>query len=127
MPYINNRRRGRVRRSLQGLGGVENCGADQVYDPNITAFGIKGQCMPRANYQASQLENPNAFPGVVKSASSGSSGTSFLASLLSAFTSPSTPQPPVYTAPPPSSGMSTTTMLAIGAVGLGVLYVATRK
>ncbi len=117
-------RRGRAPRFA--LSGVENCGADQVWDPNIVAFGMQGQCMPRKNYTAAQLENPNAYPGVVKSSSSGSSTAgNLLGALLGGLLTPKAPPPPVYM-PPASTGISTTTAVAIGVGALALLFVATR-
>lgn len=129
MSYMNSRKKRRKKSGLAGflgLSGVENCGTNQVWDPNIEFYGAKGQCMPRANYSASQLENPNAIPGVVKTtgaSSGGSEWTKILGGLIANATKPAQ-QPIVYQ--PPSPGMSTGTMLAIGALGLGILYVATK-
>lgn len=119
------------RRGLSGLGGVENCGPDQVWDPNVEFYGIKGQCMPRKNYSASQLENPNAIPGVVKTAgaSSGpSTAQNVISSILGVLTAPAAaPVAPVYY-PPAQSGMSSTTKLALAAGGalLLVAVIASR-
>ncbi len=133
MSYVNPRRTRRKKKSgiagLLGLGDVSSCGYDQVWDPNITVGGNVGQCMPRANYSASQLENPNAFPGVVKSSSSSSSGgsdwTKLLGGLIANATKPATPAPYPYPVAA-SSGISTGTLVAIGALGLGLIYVATK-
>lgn len=109
-----------------GLGGVENCGADQVFDPNIEYFGIKGQCMPRKNYTAAQLENPNAYPTTVKSgAAKPGAASSIIGALIGGLTQPK-PAAPTYAAPAPSSGISTGTAVAIGAGALAILYFATR-
>ncbi len=107
----------RRRANLSGLSGVENCGPDQVWDPSIEFLGQKGQCMPRNKYAAVQLENPNAFPGVVKT----SGVTSVLSSVLSALnpTATATAAVPYYA---PQPGMSTTTKVAIA--GGAVLLVA---
>lgn len=125
MSYFRKNRRG-----LSGLGGVENCGPDQVWDPNIEFYGIKGQCAPRANYSASQLENPNAIPGVVKSKSGSSSSTAgdILKSILGVMSAPAAaPMAPVYVAP--AAGMSSTTKIAIagGAALLVVALLASRN
>lgn len=117
----------RVRRSPLALSGVENCGPDQVWDPNIEYLGQKGQCMPRKNYTNAQLENPNAFPTSVKvtGASSGggwSSGISkLLGSLVANAVTPAQAQPVVVA---PSSGLSPATVAIGGAALLGVLYIA---
>lgn len=131
MSYTNSRGKRRKKSGLAGflgLSGVENCGYDQVWDPNISAGPNIGQCMPRANYRPDQLENPGAFPGVVKSKSSsggGSEWTKILGGLIANATKPATSQQPIVYQQP-SSGMSTGTLLAIGALGLGILYVATK-
>lgn len=125
MSYVKNKRR------LYGLGGVENCGNDQVWDPNIvvnagTAYELRGQCMPRANYSASQLENVNAYPGVVKTAgSSSSSGGGLLSSILGVLTAPAAPAPPVVVAPV-DSGMSTATKVALFG-GAAIVVIAILK
>lgn len=131
MSYVNGRRKRRKKSGLAGLlglDGVENCGTNQVWDPNIEFYGVKGQCMPRANYRPDQLENPNAIPGVVKTAGASSGGgsdwTKLLGGLLANATRPTTPQQPIVYQP--SSGMSTGTLVALGALGLGLLYVATK-
>lgn len=132
MSYTNARRKRRTKKAglmgLLGLGDVTSCGPDQVWDPNVSFYGTQGQCMPRANYRPDQLENPNAVPGVVKSTSSSSGGGSDLTKLIGGLLANATrPQTPAYPYPvPTSSGMSTGTMLAIGALGLGILYVATK-
>lgn len=128
MTYVPQRQT--RRHPMSGLGGVESCGPDQVWDPNIEFYGTKGQCMPRSNYSASQLENPSAIPGVVKSKSSSTSSGGGFASVIGALLSNATkPAAPTYQYPTaaPSSGLSTGTMLMIGALGLGIVYVATKK
>lgn len=126
MTFVPQRRTRRF--PMSGLGDVQNnCGYDQVLDPNIVAGGFP-QCMPRANYQPSQLVDPTAYPGVVKSKSSSSSGGG-LASVIGALLSNATKPPaPTYQYPTtaPSSGMSTGTLLMIGALGLGAVYLATK-
>lgn len=124
MSYFRRNGRG----GLLGLGGVENCGNDQVWDPNVvvnagTAYEIKGQCMPRGNYAASDLENVNAYPGVVKTkgASSGGSKVGIVSSILGVLTAPAAPGPVIISGP--SSGMSTTTKLAL-AGGAALVLVA---
>lgn len=129
MSYVNGRKKRRKSglAGFLGLSGVESCGTNQVWDPNVEFYGQKGQCMPRANYSPSQLENPNAIPGVVKTAgaSSGSEWSKLLGGLLANATRPPTPAPVVYQTPT-SSGMSTGTLLMLGALGLGIVYVATK-
>jgi len=115
------------RRSLLGLGDASSCGADQVWDPNVTYLGIKGQCMPRSSYTASQLVDPNAYPGIVKTAGSSSSSlaSSILGTLLGGLLNKSTPaQTPVVVQQP--SGVSTTTIAIVGAAALAAVLIATR-
>lgn len=120
---------------LYGLGGVDSCGNDQVWDPNVisgagTAYQITGQCMPRGNYTAAQLEDVNAYPGTVKSAgSAGSSGGNFLTDFFKGLTAATpAPTPPIYMQPAASSGISTTTLaIAGGAAVLLIAFIATRK
>lgn len=114
-----------------GLSGVENCGPDQVWDPNVEFYGIKGQCMPRKNYATSDLVNPSAIPGVVKTkgAAAGSSGgilSSLFGALLANKTMPSQPAGPAYY-PAPSSGISKTTMIVGGVVLAAGAYMLLKK
>ena len=117
------------RKPLLGLGGVEACGNDQVWDPNIvvnagTAYELRGQCMPRGNYSASDLENVSAYPGVVKTKGAGGGGAaSGFWSIFSSLTSPAPVAAPVYIQQPMSSGMSTTTKVAL-AGGAAILLLA---
>lgn len=113
------------RKPYSGLGDVSSCGADQVWDPNISFFGTQGQCMPRANYTPDQLVNPNVIPGVVKTKGGGGSAAGdFFKNLLGGLAAgAATPaQVPVIIAPA-QSGMSTTTKLAL-AGGAALLLVA---
>lgn len=112
------------RRHLSGLGGVESCGANQVWDPNVTFNGIKGQCMPRSNYAASDLVDPSASPGVVKDKSSGFNW----GGLLQAFVQPAAPAPAPTVIVQQAPGMSTTTKIAIaGGAALLLVVLATRN
>jgi hypothetical protein len=125
MAYLPNHRR--LPRNLSGLGGVESCGSTQVWDPNITFMGVKGQCMPRANYSAAQLVDPNAYPGTVKSnePSGPSAASQIVGALIGGLVTPKPAQQVAYQAPA-SSGISTGTVL----IGLGalaaVVIIATR-
>lgn len=114
-------KRGYMPRNLSGLGGAENCGANQVWDPNAEFYGIKGQCMPRANYTAAQiaaLQQQAAAP-----ASSGSTAGNILGALLGGLLAP---KPVVPVAAPVSSGISTTTAVAVGVGALALIFLATR-
>ncbi len=128
MSYHNHR----GRQSLAGLGGVESCGPDQVWDPNVEFYGVKGQCMPRKNYTAAQLENPNAIPGVVKTTGASSSSSSFITDFFKALTATPAAAPaataPVYVAPAATSvmGMSPTTLAIAGGGALLLILLATR-
>lgn len=112
-------KRGRVPRNLSGLGGAESCGANQVWDPNAEFYGIKGQCMPRANYTAAQI----AALQQQAASSSGSTAGNILGALLGGLLAP---KPVAPIAAPVSSGISTGTALAIGAGALALIYIATR-
>jgi hypothetical protein len=101
------------RRIPSPLAGAESCGTNQQWDPNYVFNGIKGQCTPRGSAMA-----PAPTPG-------------FFDSLMSAF-KPSTPapmMPAIMPAAPAASGMSQTTMIAIGlgAVGLLAVVLLSRK
>lgn len=119
----------RTRRTA--LDGVENCGANQVWDPQIEFLGQKGQCMPRSNYTSAQLENPNAFPTSVKVAAAASSSgggigkgiADLVGSLIANKVAPSSPQVMVA----PSTGPSTGLIIGGVAVGLGALYLILKK
>lgn len=128
MSYYKKQYVRRVRRD--GLGGVENCGADQVWDSRLEYLGQKGQCVPRGNYTSSQLENPNAYPTSVKvaaaQASSGGGGigkgiSDLIGSLLASKVAPSSPQVVIA---PQSSGLSPTTVAVGAAAAIGILYFA---
>ncbi len=110
---------------LSPLGGVESCGPQQVWDPNATFNGIKGQCMPRSNYEASQLVDPNAYPGTVKT----TAGSSFnWGGLFTAIFKPSTPAPAAPIVVQPAPGMSTTTKVALASgAALLLVLIATRN
>ncbi len=115
--------------SGQALG----CQRGQVSDPNKSVNGY-AQCMPRANYTAGELLNPNVDPAVAKLKAKGTSPSagSIIGSIIGALTGgvPALPTGlPAGTAYVPArSGMSSVTKLAIaaGAVGL-VAVIATRK
>jgi hypothetical protein len=99
-----------------GMGGAENCGPNQQWDPNFVYAGIKGQCTPRGSAMAPK-------PGVD------------WGSIANTLTSALTPKPAAPTGlmpgypPAASTGMSKGTMIAIGlgAVGLLAVVMLTRK
>jgi len=96
-----------------GMGGAESCGPTQKWDPNYVFQGIKGQCIPSSQPLVKMASEPG-----------------FLTSLMSAFSKPSyaTPTAQPSSVAPAASGMSQTTMLAIGAVGLvALVLIVTRK
>lgn len=113
-------KRGRVPRNLSGLGGAESCGANQVWDPNAEFYGIKGQCMPRANYTAAQI----AALQQQAASSSGSTAGNILGALLGGLLAPKPAAPAPVVAP--SSGISTGTAVAVGVGALALIYIATR-
>lgn len=102
-----------ARRIPHGLDGAESCGTNQKWDPNYVFNGIKGQCVPSSQ---PLVQMSSSSPG-------------FLTSLMSAFSTPKYAAPtPMAPAAPVQQGMSQTTMLAIGAIGLlAVVLIATRK
>jgi hypothetical protein len=117
-------------RPLSGLGGVENCGSTQVWDPNIEAYGQKGQCMPRASYTADQLVNPSSYPGVVKTKDTGGGIASVITSFFTALTPPAQQQQPTTIIHQAPAGMSTNTKIALAAGGallLIAVVAATRR
>lgn len=93
-----------------GLGGAENCGADQQWDPNASFLGIKGQCVPR---------------GSAMTQAPADSGPAWWEKALAAISAGPAPAPVYVTAP--SSGMSTTTMVAIGGAALLAIFLIARK
>lgn len=96
-------------RGRMGLGGAENCGADQQWDPNLVPFpGQQGQCVPKG------------------SAMTAASGPAWWERVLTAVSASAAPQQaPVIVAGP--SGMSTTTMVAIGAAALLAVVLIAKK
>lgn len=102
-----------------GMGGAENCGPNQQWDPNFVYAGIKGQCTPRGSAMAPA---PATDWGAIAT-----SLTSFLTPKPAAAAAP-TMTMPAY-AGPTSSGMSRGTMIAIGlgAAGLLAVVMLTRK
>jgi len=99
-----------------GMGGAENCGPNQQWDPNFVFNGIKGQCTPKG----SPMTKPSTDWGAIAT------------SLTSAFApKPAAPamSMPGYMPAAASSGMSQGTMIAIGlgAVGLLAVVMLTRK
>jgi len=103
------------RGSMAGLGGAENCGADQQWDPNATlgpGYPV-GQCMPKGS--------PWAKPIAPKE-------TGFFTGLFSALTAPVTAPPPQTTIIQQAPGISTTTLaIAGGAALLLIAVIASRK
>ena len=101
-----------ARRIRHGLDGAESCGTGQKWDPNYVFNGIKGQCVPASQPLVQMASQPG-----------------FLTSLMSAFSkpayAPTTTAPMV--APVQQQGMSQTTMLAIGAVGLVAIILIARS
>ena len=113
-----------------GMGGAESCGPTQQWDPNYVYDGIKGQCTPKGSALAPK---PSTDWGAL--------ATSLFSGLVPKSSTPKYVQgPPGYSAPaaaaaaaaaapPAPSGMSSSTMLAIGlgAAGLLAIVMLTRK
>jgi hypothetical protein len=102
-----------ARRVPNPLGGAESCGVNQQWDPNARFGSIVGQCTPKGS---AMTPAPSGFLD------------SLTAGLKVLMPTP-VPAAPVYAPAAPSSGMSQTTMIAIGlgAVGLIAIILATRK
>jgi len=104
-----------------GLGGAESCGPNQQWDPNYKFGEFTGQCTPKGSPMTPAPKAGTDWGALAKG----------LTGLFPAAKPPTTPMPggvPAYY-PPPSSGMSTNTMIMIGlgAAGLLALVMLTRK
>lgn len=86
-----------------GVPGM-NCGADQVFDPNLVYNGIKGQCVPKG---ATMTAPPKA---------------GFLETILKGAMFSATPVAPAVIYAPAPGAMSTTTKIALA--GGAVLLIA---
>jgi hypothetical protein len=107
-----------------GLDGAESCGPDQQWDPNFVFMGVKGQCTakgspmtptPDAGWFADFMTT--AFPKPAAPA-------------VTAGMTPAQVQQMIAAQKAGAGGMSTNTMLAIGAGAVGLIIVialASRK
>ena len=119
-------------RNRAGLSGAESCGPNQIYYPDVTFAGVKGQCMTAAQYN--ECKSTGRYAGqacTVAAATSG--GTSWTDKLWDAAKSvvvaKVTPAPVYQQTTVAAPGMSTTTKIAIaGAAAVGlVLILRSRK
>lgn len=127
----SNRARGmnraRARRQMGGLGGASDCGAGQVWYPNLTYAGVTGQCATPA--QAQQfLSSGMASGNMLTSAPGGGTDDTSVGSNVGAFFSKlfggsSTPPPGLPYMPMASPGLDMTTLLLIGGAGLALFFV----
>jgi len=107
-----------ISRPLGLSGSQADCGAGQVYYPNLTFSGITGICSTPAQAQAAL--SSGAASGSLDTTPGGGGG-GFAAALMSAFAPPKAPAyPPGYN-PYAQQGMSTGTMLALGLGAVGLL------
>lgn len=141
MTYYPTRKKARVRRD--GLGGIiDSLKGVFATDDDKRAAGCTPleivaasgtppyqSCQDRLAARAALTSAGSSSAGGAATTatgagkSTGSDIASLFGALLSNATKPATPAP-VYVQP--SGGMSTTALVAIGALGLGILYVATK-
>lgn len=131
--YVTIDKKGRKHvafRSMGALGGASDCGAGQVWYPNLVFAGIKGQCATPTQAQQ-YLSSGMATGNLNTTDDSASSGGGFnwggagqaAGGILSAVFGPKPAQPTVV-----QQGMSPTTMVVIGGAALlGLALIMRRK
>lgn len=150
MAYIGKRIRGSARHYRKGMSGLArhysnglggcgamglgDCGSDQIVDPSQVVGGY-AQCVTTTQYLAAHPGAKLVFDGTkwvdqsagVQQSGAGQDTGSTLASIAGAigkiFGSQPTQQPVIM----PQTGMSTTTIVALGGAALLGVYLITRK
>ncbi len=122
-------------RAAMGASGPSDCGAGQMWYPNLTYAGVTGQCSDPLSAQSalnSGVATGNLNSGTPTQGGGGGSndnsvGSNIGAALKSLFGGGSSSQIPTLPYALPSSGPDMTTVLLIGGVAALGIYLVTRK
>lgn len=138
--YINDHRpRTRKRlykggRGIAGLGAsASDCGANQVFYPQLNFLGVTGQCVDRSYIDGSgniNIPGVGTWTAAQAGAPSTGSGTdvSSVVGSVAGLVGKLFGQQPAYPYPvAPAAGIDTTTLLIVGGLGLGLILVMSRR
>lgn len=107
---------------LKGFGDASACGPGQTFYSNVTFGGVRGQCMTPAQYEDCKKGSIYGKPCIVNTAGG------IVSSIVGALTSPVTkPSISPQLAPAARSGVSTTTVVAVGGAALLAAILLARR